>query len=68
MLHRGFIALIALSAAVLTTLTGALAFDELKYPQWKGEWRRVPVARLKGQPSYDPSKSEGLAQEAPPDA
>ena len=63
--YRGFIALIALAAAVLTTMAGALAFDESKYPQWKGEWRRVPVAGLKGQPSYDPSKSEGLGQEAP---
>jgi hypothetical protein len=65
MLYRASIALIALSAAVLTTMTGALAFDESKYPQWKGEWRRVPVAGLKGQPAYDPNKSEGLAQQAP---
>jgi hypothetical protein len=65
MLYRGFIALMALAAAVLSTTTGALAFDESKYPQWKGEWRRVPVAGLKGLPSYDPSKSEGLGQQAP---
>jgi hypothetical protein len=65
MLYRGFIALMALAAAVLSTTTGALAFDESKYPQWKGEWRRVPVAGLTGLPSYDPSKSEGLGQQAP---
>src|SRR6266852_2754514 len=65
MLHRGSIALIALSAAVLTTTTGALAFDESQYPNLKGEWRRVPVAGLSGQPSYDPNKSDGLAQQAP---
>jgi hypothetical protein len=65
MLHRGSIALIVLAASALTSMSGALAFDESKYPQWKGEWRRVPVAGLKGQPSYDPNKSEGLAQQAP---
>jgi hypothetical protein len=65
MLYRGFIALMALAAAVLSTVTGALAFDESKYPQWKGEWRGVRVAGLKGQPSYDPGKSDGLGQQAP---
>ena len=65
MLYRGFIALIVLAAAALSTMTGARAFDESKYPQWKGEWRRVPVAGLQGQPSYDPNKSEGLGQQAP---
>ena len=65
MCYRSFITLIALVAAVSATMTGARAFDESKYPQWKGEWRRVPVAGLKGQPSHDPDKSEGLAQQAP---
>jgi hypothetical protein len=65
MRYRGFITLIALAAAAPATLTGAWGFDESKYPQWKGEWRRVPVAGLKGQPSHDPDKSEGLAQQAP---
>ncbi|HWF93944.1 MAG TPA: hypothetical protein VG291_03190 [Xanthobacteraceae bacterium] len=65
MRYRSFIALIALAAAVSATMTGAWAFDESKYPQWKGEWRRVPVAGLKGQPSHDPDKSEGLGQQAP---
>jgi hypothetical protein len=65
MRYRGSIGLLALAASVLATLSGALAFDESKYPNLKGEWRRVPVAGLKGQPSYDPNKSEGLAQRAP---
>jgi hypothetical protein len=65
MRYRGSIGLLALAASVLATLSGALAFDESKYPNLKGEWRRVPVAGLKGQPSYDPNKSEGLAQLAP---
>jgi len=65
MLCRSLVTLIALAAAVSATMTGARAFDESKYPQWKGEWRRVPVAGLKGQPSHDPDKSEGLGQQAP---
>jgi hypothetical protein len=65
MRYRGFITLIALAAAVSATMTGAWGFDESKYPQWKGEWRRVPIAGLKGQPSHDPDKSEGLGQQAP---
>ena len=65
MRYQGFITLIALAAAASATMTGAWGFDESKYPQWKGEWRRAPVAGLKGQPSHDPDKSEGLAQQAP---
>ncbi len=65
MRYRSLVILIALAAAVSASMSGARAFDESKYPQWKGEWRRVPVAGLKGQPSHDPGKSEGLAQQAP---
>ena len=65
MRYRSLVIMVALAAAVSATMTGARAFDESRYPQWKGEWRRVPVAGLKGQPSHDPNKSEGLAQQAP---
>ena len=65
MLYRGLVVFVAVVSAVFAVITSAYAFDESKYPQWKGEWRRVPVAGLKGQPSYDPAKSEGMAQEAP---
>ena len=64
MLHRGARVLLAL-AAVLTTTAAANAFDESKYPNLKGQWQRVPVPGLTGQPSHDPTKSEGLAQQAP---
>jgi hypothetical protein len=43
----------------------ARAFDESKYPDWRGQWSRVPVAGLSRNPSWDPHKSEGLAQQAP---
>ncbi len=65
MRYRSLVIMVALAAAVSATMPGARAFDESRYPQWKGEWRRVPVAGLKGQPSHDPNKSEGLAQQAP---
>jgi hypothetical protein len=40
----------------------AQIFDLSKYPDWAGQWRRVPDG---GAPRYDPSKKEGLAQEPP---
>ena len=40
MLNRSFIATIALAALCLAT-AGAQAFDESKYPDWRGQWRRA---------------------------
>jgi hypothetical protein len=49
-------------AVVLGLMTGnARAFDEAKYPNWKGQW-------LRGDPGpsrYDPSKPSGRGQQAP---
>jgi hypothetical protein len=44
---------IALVAALLGRNDGAQAFDESKYPDWKGQWRRADA----GPSRYDPSKS-----------
>jgi hypothetical protein len=62
------IAALALAAACLWPLAGAQAFDDGKYPDWKGQWiggwtRRFPG--VTGQPSYDPHKSDGRGQAAP---
>src|SRR3984957_4897002 len=65
MLYRSSIGAMALTAALCMTCAGALAFDETKYPDWKGAWRRVAVPGIVGQPSYDPNKRGGAAQEAP---
>jgi len=62
--YRGSIAALAMVAA-LTGATAALAFDETKYPNLKGQWRRAAVPGMTGQPSYDPGKPDGLAQGAP---
>jgi hypothetical protein len=46
--------------AVLGCIIGAKAFDESKYPDWKGQWIRAED----GLPRYDPSKPIG-EQDAP---
>ena len=40
MLHRNSIAGLALAGALLMTMAGAQAFDETKYPDWSGQWRK----------------------------
>jgi hypothetical protein len=59
-LYRRSIELIAL-AMLLATIGTAQAFDESKYPDWKGQWRRFEP----GPPRYDPSKPVGRGQQAP---
>ena len=57
MLHR-----IALGAFVMALgLADAEAFDDSKYPDWKGQWIRRPETG--GQ--WDPNKPPGRAQQAP---
>src|SRR5438067_9586059 len=51
--------------ALSTMMTNARVFDESKYPDWTGQWMRLPVAGIRGNPSWDPNKSDGLAQQAP---
>jgi hypothetical protein len=48
------------SVAIVCTTIGAKAFDESRYPNWKGQWVRAED----GLPRYDPSKPFG-EQEAP---
>jgi len=55
---RKLIGALVLAAAVTAPLSGAQAFDETKYPDWKGSWSRI------GSPRWDTSKPE-LAQEPP---
>jgi hypothetical protein len=58
--------------ALLTSLTplyaapvGAQAQDITRYPDLKGHWERFRVPGLRGQPSFDQTKSWGLGQQAP---
>jgi len=63
--HRSSICAIAQAVALLTTLGGAQAFDDTKYPNLKGQWDRFVVRGLIGQPSFDQTKGWGPWQEAP---
>ena len=60
-----FVLAFALCLTVAGISVTSWAFDETKYPDWKGQWSRAPVAGLKGNPSFDPNKSNGLDQNAP---
>ena len=57
-------AAIALAAALMVAISGAQAADDMKYPDWRGQWIRIPV-RLPTQPSHDQTKPWGKGQEAP---
>ena len=56
---------LAITLAVLAMpIGGAQAADDGKYPDWRGQWMRIPV-RLPTQPSHDQTKPWGRGQEAP---
>jgi hypothetical protein len=59
MLQRSTIGSVALAAVLWMASTDARAFDESKYPDWSGQWRRT------GGIQWDPSKRIGRAQEPP---
>jgi len=61
MLCRGSIGLVAKAALLLATLTAAHAFDESKYPNWRGPWQQLGGSQNS---SWDPGKPPG-AQQAP---
>src|SRR5438270_770599 len=60
MIGRASIGVIALLAVCCAATTGALAWDDTKYPNMKGQWRVVG-----GPMRYDGSKPWGPGQEAP---
>jgi len=62
---RSSIGAIALLAALCVSITGAGAFEDAKYPEWKGQWSRAPVPGVTGNPSFDPSKPRGRGEQAP---
>jgi hypothetical protein len=59
--HRIPIGALMLAMALGVTMGSARAFDESKYPNWKGQWLRTDT----GTPRYDPSKPPGRGQQAP---
>jgi len=62
---RSAIAVIALFAAPWLLLSQAAAFDETKYPDWSGQWKKgANPAGSVGNP-WDPTKPSGRAQNPP---
>src|SRR6202047_3087658 len=59
MQNRILVGAIAAAVMLLTTSGFALAFDDAKYPDLKGQWSRI------GPGSYDPTKPPGLGQMPP---
>ncbi len=60
MRYRSLIGTVALAAG-LAMASAAQAFDDAKYPDWKGLWFRSVL----GAPRFDTSKPRGLPQQAP---
>src|ERR1700733_391515 len=56
----------AIALAALAMRAGvAQAWDDSKYPDWKGQWERFVVRGVPGQPSHDQTKPGGFGQQAP---
>jgi len=60
-LTRNSIGTIALAVALSATLGAALAFDESKYPDWKGQWRRADPGPQRGPGGRQPLLLQALA-------
>ena len=52
MVDRSSMGVIALAAALWAAIGSAQAFDQTKYPDWKGQWRRFETGPVR----YDPSR------------
>jgi len=65
MFDRRSIGVITLSAALCLSTDCAQAFDDARYPNWKGQWSRVTVPGVGGQPAFDPTRPWGPGQQAP---
>src|SRR6516165_8168326 len=61
MLDRIAFVAFSLAAALGATVTAAQAWDDMKYPDLKGQW----VRGYQGGSRFDPSKGIGPRQEAP---
>jgi hypothetical protein len=60
MCYRG--ATFVMAAALTLSIVGAQAFDETRYPNWKGQWLQFGGDQAS---SWDPGKPPGAGQEAP---
>ncbi len=65
MLARVSLMLVVLIIAVALQAGHAQAFDDAKYPNWKGQWRRYVDPKVGGQGAFDQTKLWGKGQQAP---
>src|SRR5260370_11227688 len=65
MLDRGAMGARTLAARLCVATCDAWAFDDVKYPDLKGQWIGVRGNAGGGQPSFDPIKRWGTTQDAP---
>ena len=56
---------VPLLAVCAITVGAAAAGDETKYPDLRGQWSRIRVPGVAGQPSFDPTKPWAKGQQAP---
>jgi hypothetical protein len=61
MFDRTALGILALVVALAVTATGAAAFDDAKYPDWGGQWKRPRGVGTQ----WDQTKPAGIAQQAP---
>jgi hypothetical protein len=61
MLHKYSLAALAITAELVLMIGTAAAFDDSKYPDWSGQWRRPSSVGTQ----WDQTKRPGLAQQAP---
>ena len=61
MSYRSAIGAISLAVVLCVPIAGARAFDDAKYPDFNGQWKRPPGIGNQ----FDTSKGQGRAQIAP---
>jgi hypothetical protein len=61
---RAFAYAALMAAALTVTTAGVRAAEGPTYPDWSGQWIRIPV-KLPTQPSHDQTRPWGRGQEAP---
>jgi hypothetical protein len=61
MLHKCSLTALTVTATLVLMIGSAAAFDDSKYPDWSGQWRRPSGVGTQ----WDQTKPSGLAQQAP---
>jgi len=64
MLNRNLTAAAVVTLAALMLASAGAKAEDAKYPDWRGQWMRIPV-KLPTQPSHAQTKPWGKGQEAP---